>query len=73
MRKIIDASPNKPPTPAQPVWTEPGLFFRETLGRNLSPKNGQNADLYKIWWGRIGQALTIYRQDVLTKILTYIS
>ena len=52
MRKIIDASPQNPRLLRNQFEQSRGVFFRETLSRNLSPKIGQNADLYKIWWGR---------------------
>ena len=34
-------------------------------------KIGHSAELYKSWWGRIGQALTIYREDNKVRLLDY--
>ena len=34
------------------------------LNGHLPLKNRPNAELYKIWWGRIGQVLTMYKEDI---------
>ena len=41
---------------------------RSRLLTEQKQKIGQNAELYKIWWGRIRQVLTIYKEDVREKL-----
>ena len=41
---------------------------RSRLLTEQKQKIGPNAELYKIWWGRIRQVLTIYKEDVREKL-----
>ena len=43
---------------------EPAWYLTE----NLLLKNRQLCRVFIIWWGRIGQALTIYKDDILEKL-----
>ena len=51
-----------------------GMYVVGQNGRVLTAKYRKNAEksaLYSSWWGRIAQALTIYRKDSRARLLEY--
>ena len=44
------------------------LELANVLNSELQWRNGEKSGFYKIWWGRIGQALTIYKEDIREKL-----
>ena len=61
----------------------PWLDFLEKSSKKLAPelvlvlnselqgRNDEKSALYKIWWGRIAQALTIYKEENRARWLEY--
>ncbi len=49
-------------------YSKDAYYYRKVLNRNILLNNGQNAELYIIWWGQIGQVLTIYKEDIREKL-----
>ena len=40
----------------------------KVLNSELQGRNDEKSGFYKIWWGRIRQVLTIYKDDILEKL-----